>query len=313
MTQAQQLHIVEDRDEDQLIAELADEAANRSNEEFDPSDFEIARKSQYELADDISSLRVRFGRDPDRFVRAVASELGKDGLVDDVRLVDDLDLEETDDVDLGALLAFPDESIMFLGSDPTARDSVPLFAIVIERHQPIPAPETAHDALNLLRPEDIRDAFETEGDAPARQGEWWLLPTRKVPVGTHFQPGVNERPYGPSPLGNHVPREYGFTVPDDEFMDVVRDCVDELPSSITSPPEVIEWVDRQHRKASTPEFAPTWDEIQNLAGDILVRGTLRHRENDHYVEDVGEEWHSAQTHNMDVYTGDDYIDRVRID
>jgi len=46
---------------------------------------------------------------------------------------------------------------------------------------------------------------------------------------------------------------------------------------------------------------------------VLIRGTLRHRDDDHYVENVGEDWHRALTHDMDVYTGDDYVDRVRID
>lgn len=53
--------------------------------------------------------------------------------------------------------------------------------------------------------------------------------------------------------------------------------------------------------------------VQDLAGDILVRGILRRRENDHFVEDIGEAWHTDETHDMDVYTGDGLIDRVVLD
>ena len=202
---------------------------------------------------------------------------------------------------------------MLLGSDPTARDSVPLFAFVVEPVAPIPAPTSAQEALDLLRPGAVKEAVATEEDEPTRQGEWWLLPTRMIPVGTTFTPGVSARPYGPSPLGNHVPREWGMTVSDDEFMAGVRDRVDALPASIATPPEVIDWVHRPHQKRPVPAYAPEWEDIQAVAGDILVRGTLRHRENDHYVESLGEMWHTAETHNMDVYTGDDMVDRVMID
>jgi len=264
-----------------------------------------------------------YGRRAGAFIKALLPELGKDEFLDDrrsihhfeqlddLRLVDELDADETGDVDLAVLFALPDESLLFVGSDPTAKDTTPLFGFIVEPFAPIPPPTSAQEALDLLRPEEIREVFDG-GDEPARQGEWWLLPTRKVPVGTHFRPGVNSRPYGPSPLGNHVPREWGMTVSDDEFMAGVRDRVEQLPASIQTPPEVIEWVHRQHSRVPTPEFAPEWEEVQELAGDILVRGTLRHRENDHFVEQLGDQWHSAQTHEMDVYTADEF-DRVVLD
>lgn len=271
-------------------------------------------ESIYESAAPIDApLDVKYGRDAGRFVNAVLGELEKDEVIGAGRLVDEIDTTETDDVDLGVLLAYPDESILFIGSDPTARDSIPLFGFVIERHQPIPTPTTAQDALDLLKPDEIRQAFETEGELPARQGEWWLLPTRAMPVGTVFQPGVNERPFGPSPLGNHVPREYGFAVTDRQFIHRFHEAVPHAPTSIETPPEVIDWAHRQLQKTPVPDHAPSWGDIRELADRIYVRGTLRHRENDHYVENAGEQWHEAQTHDMDVYTGDDYLERVRID
>ena len=214
-------------------------------------------------------------------------------------------------MDLASLFVLPDESLLFVGKDPTTKDTAPLFGFVIEPFAPVPEPDTAQDALDLLRPGAVRDAFD-EGVEPDRQGEWWLLPTQKVPVGTRFRPGVNERPYGPSPLGNHVPREWGMTVSDDVFMTTMRDRVEGLPGSIETPPEVIEWVHRQHQRVPIPDYAPEWDVVQDAAGDLLVRGTLRHRENDHYTESLSDDWHTAITHDMDVYTADEF-DRVVLD
>jgi len=310
----QQLHIVDTNASNQEQTSAGTESATEiETPEPAPSPYDEAEDIEEGLSDVLGQPGSRQRRrQRTRFVRAVADEVGKDELVRDVRVLDQLDADETEDVDLGTLLTFPDDSIMFVGIDPTARDSVPLFAFTVERHQPIPAPLSAADALDLLRPGAVQDAFEDETE-PDRQGEWWLLPTRKVPVGSTFTPGVNSRPFGPSPLGNHVPREYGFAVSDDEFMGGVREIVDELPTSITTPPETIRWLHRQRRKVPTPEYVPEWDAIRQVAGEIYVRGTLRHRENDHYVEDVGNQWHEAITHNLDVYTGDEMVDRVVLD
>jgi len=314
MTQ-QQLHIVESVESTQ---NQTSEREQQESKQFPTPDaglapYEEASEIDGRLAEVLGSASSRQRRrQRTRFVRAVADEVGKDEIVQDVRVLDELEVEDTDDVDLGTLLAFPDDSIMFVGIDPTARDSVPLFAFTVERHQPIPAPSTAKEALDLLRPGAVRDAFETEDREPDRQGEWWLLPTRKVPVGSTFTPGVASRPFGPSPLGNHVPREYGFAVTDAEFMGV-RERIDELPKSITTPPEVINWLHRQRSKVPTPDYVPTWEEVREIAGEVYVRGTLRHRENDHFVEDVGDQWHEAITHDLDVYTGDEMVDRVVLD
>lgn len=296
----QQLHIVDE----QLTTEAAPDQGGAP-------DVEVHAPSHFEEAEAIS-LEVEYGREPVRFVRALAREFDKDELVTEVRRLDEGDVDDTGDVDLADLLVFPDESLLFLGSDPTAKDAIPLFAFLIEPFEPVPAPTSVAEALDLLRPGAVRDAFE-EGSEPDRQGEWWLLPTHQVPVGETYRPGVNERPFGPSPLDNHVPREWGMTSSTDEFMTGIQELVQELPETIWTPPEVIEWVNRQHHRVPEPEYAPAWEDVQELAGEILVRGTLRHRDNDHFVEDLGETWHEAKTHGMDVYTADDYIERVRLD
>lgn len=245
------------------------------------------------------------------FVRELLAELEKDASVGDARLVDTI--EPSKDIDDGMLVVFPDESLMFLGKDPTAKDAMPWYAFSVEPMEPVPAPETAKEALDLLKPPDVQDVIEEDSWIPNRHGEWWLLPTQCIPSGTIHKPGVQSRPYGPSPLGNHVPREYAFTSTDAEFMDAFKSNVDRLPPSIETVPEALEWTYRQVQKEPTPEWAPQWPEIREWAGDVLVKGTIRHRDDDHFVEDVGDVWHRAVTHRIEVYTSDSLGEGVHLD
>jgi len=245
------------------------------------------------------------------FVRELLDELDKDVSVPDAKLIDTVDPSK--DIDDGLLVAYPDQSLMFLGKDPTAKDAMPWYAFTIEAHEPVPAPETARDALDLLKPPEVKDTIAEEDWIPNRHGEWWLLPTTRVPLGESFKPGVKSEPYGPSPLGNHVPREYAFTVTDSAFMDRFTDSVDNVPSSVQSVPEALEWSYRQIQKDPTPDWAPHWPEIREWAGDVLVRGTSRHRDDDHFVENCGETWHRAVTHRIEVYTADALGEGVHLD
>lgn len=245
------------------------------------------------------------------FVNELLGELGKDVGVEDARLVDKVDPNK--DIDAGMLVAFPDESLMFLGKDPTAKDAMPWYAFSIEPTEPIPAPETAEGALDLLKPPTVKDVIEEDDWIPNRHGEWWLLPTQCIPGGSVFKGGVTRRPMGASPLGNHVPRDYAFTVSDREFIRQFKENVDSAPSTIQTPPEAIEWTWRQTKKPHPPEDAPGWPEIREWAGEVLVRGTIRHREADHFDENVGEVWHKAITHRMEVYTADALGEGVHLD
>lgn len=207
------------------------------------------------------------------------------------------------------LLVFPSHSRMFIGTDPTATDSG-LFGFVIGPNDPIAAPDTCEQALDLLKPSGVAQASDA-GNSPVRQGEWWLLPTEGAPESPVYKPGVASRPYGPSPLDNHVPREYGFGVSASEFMATFHSEVPERAEHFESPPEVLDWVAKQRafddvEDIEIPEHVPvpTWDEIREWAGEVYVRGTLRHRENDHYLENVGDEWHIARTHSIEVHTAD---------
>jgi len=127
-----------------------------------------------------------------------------------------------------------------------------------------------------------------------------------------FKPGVKNDPYGPSPLGNHVPREYAFTVTDREFMRRFQDEVD-VPSTIATPPEAIEWTWRQIQRPTSKHDTPSWADVREWGGNVLVRGTIRHRDNDHFVENCSDQWHVAKTHDVEVYTGDGVAERVHLD
>jgi hypothetical protein len=274
----------------------------------DPDAHAVAFNERYPEATEIELRDYTAEYSFPTFITAVCRETNIEGDSDSARLVSEL--ENPDDTDFGLLLAFPDETLMFVGSDPTAKDSIPWFAYTIERAEPMPAPDTAQDALDRLKTPSVRDVEHEDNFLPPRHGEWWLLPCSLVPGGTVFSPGVSSKPYGASPLGNHVPREYAFAVSDDEFMSRAQAEVD-LPSSIETPPELIEWANRQIKKPH--EDVLSWADVRAWAGEVLVRGTLRHRDNDHFVENLDETWHTAGTHDIKVYTGDDMASRVHID
>jgi hypothetical protein len=206
--------------------------------------------------------------------------------------------------DYGLLLVWPDETLMFVGSDPTAAGP-PWFAYTSDPLEPVPAPDTAQEALDRLKPPTVRDVIHEDGYVPQRQGEWWLRPTPLMPTVT-FRPGVGSEPWGPSPLGSHVPTEWGITVPGDVFVQTACDDT-AVPTSVQTPPELVDWAVRQVRK---DELA--WHDVRQWGDDVLVRGTIRHRDHDHPVEEIGSEWHAAETHDLEVYTADD-IEGVHLD
>ena len=78
------------------------------------------------------------------------------------------DGDSANDVDFSYPIDFPEESLLFVGSDPTIRESAMHFGFIVECHQPMPAPTSFQEALDLLRPGDDRRAFE-EDDPPQRQ------------------------------------------------------------------------------------------------------------------------------------------------
>lgn len=262
--------------------------------------------TRYDDATDFDLRRMTDGYAFHRFVDAVATREGLDASHEDARLLDRQ--EQIDDPEYGAawglLLAWPDETVMYVGSDPTATGP-PWYAFTVGPAEPVPAPTTAQDAADRLKPPAVRDTIAEDDFVPQRHGEWWLRPTPLAPAGTIFEPGVQAKPFGPSPLGNHVPREWAMSVTDTVFVDRAHDAG--APASRTTPPEVFEWATRQVRRDELE-----WHTVRQWADDILVRGTVRHRDHDHPVEKLGEQWHAAETHDFEVYTADD-ITGVHLD
>lgn len=207
------------------------------------------------------------------------------------------------------LLIFPDDRRLFIGEDPTSKETVTLFGFIVDAHEPIPLPSSVEEAVDLLKPAGVKQALEEGTTAPQRQGEWWLLDTDEEPAGSAFSPGVSERPFGGSPLENHVPREYGLAVSDNEFMRRFAEACPELDGRVSTPHEAFEQVWRGWEIASFDGVElqtdlPELRDLRRLAEQIYVRGTLRHRNNEHYMEKVGEGWKIAQTHHVEVYTAD---------
>jgi len=219
-----------------------------------------------------------------------------------------LDSQEYDDEEPGALLVYPDEERVFIGRDPTAHNRGD-YGFIVKPNDPMPLPKTVDDALDLLKPLGVRSEYHETGELPQRQGEWWLLETDREPESRVFKGGVNERPFGGSPLDNHVPTEFAFGVAADEMMawleteypdivmagDSLQDVLDRMNTAVKM--EGIEGIEPQYDR-------PSFGEIRDAANGVFVRGTLRHREQDHYMERIGNEWRIARTHNVTVYTAD---------
>lgn len=298
---AQQVHIVDGTESDHRHHPDTDTPAR---EQVAP----VERESQYEQATPFDLSDFDGYRLP-AFLEEVATEEGVEhDSHEDARLLHRADWMDDPEYgsDYGLLLVWPDETMMFVGSDPTA-SGPPWFAYTVSPFEPVPAPTDAQEALDRLKPPAVRDLVHEEGFVPARQGEWWLRPTEIEPV-VHFRPGVSSRPFGPSPLDSHVPTQWGMSASEPQFMSRAREAVD-LPASVNTVPEVIDWSVRQINK---DDSELRWHHVREWAGDILVRGTLRHRNGDHPVEDIGVEWHIAEAHNIECYTADD-IEGIHLD
>lgn len=247
--------------------------------------------------------------DGDMFMRGVVS----------VDVIEESDhLEDEVSADRGALIEHKDGVQVFIGYDETAHGHGLFGFVPFDGHQGVRTPSAA-DALDLLRPDEALAAEK-------RQGEWFIvLADDSDAQGTIQKPGVGERPYGGSPLDNHVPREWKTRIGDHTF---VRRVVSEL-SSRHDPEEMdaemyaihyltdleyddlesigVFWQDSPQDifdKIHDGEIELSYERARELAGGIYVRGTIRHRENDHRMAKT-EEWAQAVTHDQEVITVDD--------
>lgn len=240
-----------------------------------------------------------------RFLRGLIRETEINGSIGSGRILDS-NRHDTDEP--GALLVFPDESRVFLGEDVTAHNRGD-FGFVVKPNEPVPLPETVDEALDLLKPLGVRSHLEDTGELPPRQGEWWLLETDREPTSKVFKGGVSKRPFAGSPLENHVPTEFGFGVKADvlfswfqsEWPEIVMEG-DDLQSVLKRMCQAAQIEELEHVE---PQYErPSFDELREAAEGVFIRGTLRHRDRDHYMERIGEDWKLARTHGMEVYTPD---------
>lgn len=255
--------------------------------------------------------------------RAFAEEL-VDGTeisqsLDDFRLAEYHNRHAEEGMEL--LLVARDGTRLFIGEDATARDSNGLFGYIIEPDGRLPLVRTTQEALDLLKPAQAATA-EMEDATPLRQGEWFLVPTDEQPESRIFSGGVSERPFDGSPLENHVPTEFGLGVDEEEFLSEFERLCPELDYDNAG--DVFERLAKALRIASVDGVeleteVPDFESVRKIAEPIYVRGTLRHRENDHYMERLGDQWHVAVTHDVDVFTvetdalGNTRSTRVRLD
>lgn len=261
----------------------------------------------YESAHDLS-LDSYITNHQLRFIDAVLDETGDADEWADARVVEIYGWQSTEDLEL--LLAYEDDVRQFVGQDETSKQGSELFSFFIRPEAGDPPVRTVEEALEMLKPHGVREALVTSDVGPKRQGEWWLLADQGEPESDVFKPGVSERPFGGSPLANHVPREYAFGVTADELFQRIQDEFPEFPAG-DSLEDVFQKMRIADRMRDSDDITletpvPEYHDIRSLAEGVYVRGTLRHRDSEHYLEKIGEEWHLALTHDVEVYTVDDY-------
>lgn len=210
--------------------------------------------------------------------------------------------------DYGVLLEHEDGIQVYVGFDATAHGEGTFAFVPFDGHEGVRVP-AARDALDLLRPDEAL-AAET------RQGEWYLVPIDDADEfeGTIQKPGVNERPYGPSPLENHVPRDWKTRADDGTFVRRVAQAVGE---DMTGDDPLVSWQDTPADVFDKIRLGRlgrelTHEEARELAGGVAVRGSVRHRRGEHRMETL-DDWHQAVTHDREVISIDDQTQNYHMD
>lgn len=243
----------------------------------------LTQQSDLDMHDEGTALSR--GRDEDSWVQG-------DVFMRGVVRADILDDPEEE----GVLLEHQNGAQVYVGYDSTAHRSQEMFGFVpFDGSAGIRTP-SASDALDLLRPDEALAADK-------RQGEWFLAETDGEPKGTIQKPGVGSRPYGGSPLDSHVPREWKTHVHDAEFtsrvsLHLADQGVDtEDLSPIYTPQDVFDAMN--DGEIDTDDLS--YEKARELAEGVYIRGTIRHRDNEHRMEKT-DEWHQPTTHDYEVIT-----------
>lgn len=244
-----------------------------------------------------------------------------------------------DEDERGVLLTHQSGVQVYVGWDSTSWDTFELFGFVpFDGDDGVPVP-SAKDALDLLRP---NEAVACRESAISRQGEWFLVPAEDEPEGTIQKPGIGSKDWqftapgigdfdtrheaigtvttevspqliesvrcfkeytSGSPLDNHIPRDWKPGVADETFVwRFCREFGDQLDvSGVETPQDCVDLL-YDHEDEFEDEYDP-YETVRSAAAGIYVRGSLRHRNNEHRMAGC-EDWRRATTHEFDVMTQD---------
>lgn len=202
----------------------------------------------------------------------------------------------------GTLVDFP-EGQVYIGTDDTQHDSSTRFAFYVE--DPVDDPA---EALALLRPDGISDSAK-------RQGEWFFDPVEieaQNPIlkGLSYTDtewdvshtpiraitGVDKISYGSPPEGSEIHPEQPIA----KLPDGTRVLYRRVDKQDFISMEYKNTMYRQLNRMGSHEAR----DLLFQDGKLYVRGTVRHKRNEHRVLNLGETWHRAKTHNYTVMTGD---------
>lgn len=202
------------------------------------------------------------------------------------------------------LLLYRDGTQVFVGRDETALNAG-IFGFTVMPGEPVPFISSVDEALNLLEPLPVTEAVDDDNSV-VRQGEWFFVPADDSPRSDVFKGGVGSRPYGDSPLQNHVPRDYAFGASVQVIMERIDERAPGLWDRVDEFHELIEALSSMHQwhwlnsYVGRDGMISSQELYREVFGGVYVRGTVRHQRKDHCMLSLGEQWHNAYTHGLDV-------------
>lgn len=233
------------------------------------------------------------------FLERVAVEVGFRDRIDEFHIAD----FDPNEKGPQFIAVCPDESSIVVGRDETSTDSG-LFAFLVDADDP--PVRTVEEGLELLRPASVSAARADPDRRVHRQGEWWFLETDREPVYT-VSGQLDAKPYGPSPMENHVAREYGFGLPEPDLLRALsrvasdsrcKAVFDDIPGCFEAIRDG-ELVRGRNWSGRFRNFE--WAEVPEACKGLFVRGSVRHRRNEHSMLSLGDSWHRTVCHNRTVY------------
>jgi len=188
------------------------------------------------------------------------------------------------------LIMFASGRGMVLSVDPTHHSDKEATGFMVSEDE-MKAADRVGDLVDLLLPEAVRDSAlpvvgsneitrtddDRVGNVTQRQGEWFFVPTDVESTGDVRKPLADGSGGSTdNPLGNHVPRDLAQILP--------RECNSCGESNF-------EW---------GLDGSIECKGCGVTSGGDVVRGTVRHDENEHYMARLGETWHTPVSHDRSV-------------